>query len=316
MSVDNVNSMREKYIYFGGDLSYKKLILESINNERLVETQTIGQADIVYWTYGTGPRLKTHLRVWISRNKKIIIHWIGTDVLIWSNKLTKYNNMRSYLHYRLWRWMIKHKQRKGDLHNYAGSTWLKSELSSIGISSEVLPITSVSEELVHSYRRVNNRKYDFVSYVPLSRYDFYNGDLIIQIAKIMPDKKFLIIHPDANDLKDVHNICPGNVRVYPKIDFYKMQKLLANAKCFLRFTKHDGLSLSVLEALLAEQQVFWTYQFPDTHKVELSSTPNDVLIQSLRTVVEEWEPNESGRSNVLKNYTISAMAERYEKVVF
>jgi hypothetical protein len=307
--------MIDKYIYFGGDLSYKRLIIDSIGNERLIETDSIKKADIVYWVYGTGPRLKAHFRVWISRSKKIIIHWIGTDVLIWDNKLTKYSNMRSYLHYRLWRWMINYKQRIGTLHNYAGSTWLKSELSEIGISSEVLPITSVSGELVNSYKRRSSRKYDYVSYIPLSRFSFYNGDLIMQIARIMREYNFVIIHPDITSIEDINESYPANVKVYPKIGFKMMQQLLANTKCFLRFTEHDGLSLSVLEALLSEQKVFWTYNFPHTQKVELKNTTIDELVQTLSHAVKEWTPNELGRDNIVSNYTISAMAERYKDVL-
>jgi hypothetical protein len=90
-----------------------------------------------------------------------------------------------------------------------------------------------------------------------------------------------------------------------------MQELYSKSKFFLRFTEHDGLSLSVLEALYFKLQVLWTYSFPHVYHIK----NNDILIESLPDIVNEWRPNDEGHEYVLNNYSINVWKKDFSKLI-
>lgn len=302
-------------IFFGGDLSYKNMILEVLRKEDFVLVNNYSKyVDIIYWVYGGGPDLLSNISIWIKKRPFMIIHWIGTDVLNWKMKLEQ-GNFISKIYYRLWKFIINVKMRKGGLINLSGAEWLKEELFEIGIKSEVIPITTINKDLINLNSYNDIREIDFISYTPFNRFDFYGGPKILKFAKLLPEYKFTLILPDQNKINyNFFKTLPSNVELKPKIEFFEMQRLLRNSKCFLRFTKHDGLSLSVLEALLANTQVIWTYKFPHTQIINLSES-DAIIINKLKNIINNWEPNECGRKYVIDNYTSNNFKDMFNKIL-
>ncbi len=263
------------------------------------------EAEVYYFIGGLRLSLKK-LKYWLSVTKPVVIHWIGTDVhTIVNDQVT---SSKESIPLSLRRFFFKYK--KNFLH-LASAPWLCEELKEIGIISRFLPITTLSKSVVNVIDVTRERNIDFLSYVPQSRFNFYGGDIIVKIAKNIPNRKFVIIVPDAESQSSIGlSGIPNNVMLLPRMSFDAVQKLMAKTKVFLRLTKHDGLSLSVLEAMNNACQVLWTYQFPFVIQTKTSTLSDDVS-----SVVEKWSPNIQGRDYVRENFQAEVVYENLQKTI-
>ncbi len=102
---------------------------------------------------------------------------------------------------------------------------------------------------------------------------------------------------------------PDNVRVMPELSFTEMQRELASARCMLRLTRHDGLALLVLEALLHRMQVVWSQPFPYCEHVDPGQVTIGELAEVVEALLQENGLNQTGREYVLENYSVERMQE-------
>jgi len=274
-------------------------------NNRFFEIVSESKAEILYYIYGLNLSLRK-MNYWLSCSKVIVFHWIGTDVLRLLNQCGL--SFRTRVSIRIKRFFLKH--RKNFLHLVC-APWLREELSEIGIFSHYLPITTLSKSVVNEIDDSRERDIDFLSYVPQSRFNFYGGDKIAEIAKSKPNRKFVIIVPDAESQSSIAlSGIPNNVMLLSRMSFDAVQELMMKTKVFLRLTKHDGLSLSVLEAMNNACQVLWTYQFPFVIQAKSNTLSEDVS-----SVVEKWIPNIQGRNYVRENFQAEVVYENLQKTI-
>jgi len=297
-------------VYFGGDLSYKDIVYSFLKKNMLViEVDSLREADLIYWVYGNGPALNfKNLKFWVfSRNQKLILHWIGTDVLNHLIKI-KSKKLKSRVYYRIWNYLILRKIKNKAMFNFCCAPWLCEELEGAGIISSYLPLTTIKKELFDFPEK--GRDFDFMSYLPQGRMDLYNGEYILNIARQMTESKFAIIIPDINSVSELKLVdVPANVIIFPRIEFSKMTEIYRNSKCFIRLTKHDGLSLSVMESLANRLQVFWTYDFPHVHKVNINDEKG--VLESLKLIINSWSPNNDGQTYVLNNLNLPEIEKQF-----
>lgn len=293
---------KEKKVYFGGDTSYKEIVSAFLSKcSTYIEVSKINDADLIYWVYGNGPAFNfKNFTFWIKNNKKFILHWIGTDVLTHISKLRS-TKLKSRLYYGIWNRLILRKVKRRSMVNLCCAPWLCEELAEIGIPSTYLPLTTIKKEKFDFHE--SERGYDFMSYLPQGRMNLYNGEEVIKVASKMNIYRFILVIPDINSINELAlKQIPDNITIIPRVDFEKMTDIYRNSKCFLRFTKHDGLSLSVIEAMANRMQVFWTYKYPNVHYVNLADRDN--LLNLLYNTIENWKPNFEGQSYVLNNLNI------------
>lgn len=304
----------KKTIYFGGDISYKNLILGSLKKYDLVESIELNKnVDIIYWVYGGGPQLIKYIYYWLNPKKVIIIHWIGTDVLTWYQKIRQ-GKTKSKLYYGLWSFVNIMKSRMGKCINISGSEWLKNELSELRIESIVVPITSINSRTLEFIGNTPNKIYDFITYVPYNRIDFYGGDKVLKFARKMPSKKFLMIFPDLPSINEVKIDLPANIKVSAKIEFKEMQTLISQSKCFLRFTNHDGLSLSVLEALMHGIEVIWTHKFDYCKYVNFSYMRDDEIVKLMEDTVKDFTFRKDAHDFVTNTFKDEHIGVKMEEI--
>ncbi|AKB71736.1 hypothetical protein MSMAC_1846 [Methanosarcina mazei C16] len=287
-----------------------KKTLSEIEGFEIREFRDSKNSPITYWISGA-PSLFRNISFWLSNHQLLIMHWIGTDVLYFTGvKKEKGLNLKFYNYIKSI--IIRYKTQKKQIIHLAGAPWLADELSEAGIRSRYFPITTIDPTKLINPNNHNEKEIDFISYVPLRDFEFYGGNVIIRLANKYKNYKFLIIHPDVITLEEDHiSKYPSNVNVLPKVDFKTMQELYSKSKFFLRFTEHDGLSLSVLEALYFKLQVLWTYSFPHVYHIK----NNDILIESLPDIVNEWRPNDEGHEYVLNNYSINVWKKDFSKLI-
>lgn len=303
-------------IVIGGNPYHRELIgniLRSSNNYLVkdLNSKTETSKSVIYYVYGKGPSPHRNLKLWLSRKNLLIVHWIGTDVLNAINSNT-HIKLHEKIYQTLWNFLLTYKYENNTLVHLAGAPWLVDELATVGIKAKYLPITSINTRNLEQFTNSAEKDIDIISYVPFNRFSFYGGDEIIKLAEELPAYKFFLLHPDLDEINPtINQNYPENVIVSQKVKFEDMQNLYSRSKVFLRLTEHDGLSLSVLEALFYKLQVFWTYPFPHTHHVKDYET----LKMDIKKNVENWVPNEHGHEYIMNNFQIGNWKIQFKEII-
>ncbi len=170
--------------------------------------------------------------------KKVILHWLGTDVM----------EVGSFAGWYLPKLVTKH---------LAYSPWLVDELSGKGIESSWLPVLPPLN--VESLPLPKN----FTVLVFLKkRFAFYGGEYVSELIKLFPNALFHIV----GDVNETNKIVAPNVKYFGMVEYDRMDEVYNNSTVLLRLTEHDGLSLMVLEALARGRYVIWSQEFPHCFK--------------------------------------------------
>lgn len=307
--------MKTKTVYFAGNDTFKMHVKPFFEGAKLKETQKKCRADIIYVTYGGHFGPVANLFYWLC-GKSLVFHWIGSDVLRW-NECIHSKNPLTRLYFRFWRSMLLAKHRRRQLVSMAVTEHLQDKLREIGIPATVFPITSINNETISLSRQLRkpDRPTDFISYIPFDQFDFYGGPLFIETAAILSHRKFLMVVPDRKTLDaGIESGFPPNVKVLPEVGFNEIQQLLADSKCLLRFTVHDGLSLMVLEALLAEMQVVWSRPFPHTHHINPAQLTPEKCSRLIDGLIANWQENTPGRQHVIEKYSVGSLQDTFNRI--
>lgn len=279
--------------------------LKNIMNKSGVKVQELAlpkrKADVLRWAWRLKrSELKIVHYLWGGHNpliyiipkllgKKVIIHWIGTDVLsVTSNKEQTVNTLLRKIAYRM-----------VDLH-LAVSEALANELKPLGIDALVVPlipdmpllqedITWPSEDVV-------------LVYLPEGRPEFYGSSIVFRLAKELPQIKFLIVAHAGEDIPQLPNI--------EYLGWINLETIWRQVKIYLRLTKHDGLPNMVIEALARGKRVIWSYQYPFCHQARNFEEARDAL----KDLLWQNQPNVEGMQYVRCEFEPSKMAQNYRDV--
>lgn len=298
---------------FCGSVNYKNYISKYITDEIIIlDDNDFSNADIIYWIFGPGPDMVNFFSQWLNPHKKIIIHWIGSDVLYLKEKLTT-SKIRKKAYYLIWLFINNRQSMQKKVFHFASSKWLVTELKDMGIKSSYLPISSIDDNFLSTECGNSERQFDFYAYFPYYSPEIYSGKLILEIARRMPERKFVFVHPDLTD-NDVKTLdYPANVTAFPKQTHEEILKIFRQTKCLLRLTRHDGLSMGVLEALASQMQVLWTYVYPHTIKIDLSDIP--AIEKTMTDVITNWQCNLEGKQYVSDNFNSAAIRAIYDNAL-
>jgi len=285
-------------------------ILKKMQLFEVMKSDDFRHSDIIYWIYGKGPSIKNFFPVWIKKKPIIINHWIGSDVIGEIERNQQHginriqNSIQDFIYY--WKW------KNGGLINLAAAPWLIDELSKLHIYATYLPITTIDLNELEPADIHVEKDIDFLTYVPFRSFDFYGGDKIVKLAHRWQNYQFLLVIPDLDEIPlDFVEKMPKNVIVSPKVTRSEMFELYKRSKFFIRYTQHDAISLSVLEALYFNVHVLWTYDFPFTQKIN----SDEILSDSIPVLVQNWRPNEDGHAFIRKNYSTEKFREDFMKII-
>lgn len=297
----------------GTESSINKVVSDSLNEIEILElvnSDDFGQADIIYWIYGKGPSIKKFFLIWIKKEPIIINHWVGSDVI--GEGIRSQQRGIYWIQNFIQDFIIHRKKKKGGLINLAAAPWLVDELGKLNINATYLPITTIDKNNLGPVDIQKVKDIDFLSYVPLRSFEFYGGDKIVRLAQRWQDYTFLLVLPDLHEIpSSLVEKMPKNVIISPRVNRDGMNDLFNRSKVFIRYTQHDAISLSVLEALYFKLQVVWTYKFPFTQKIKTEEELSD-LIPSL---IQNWQLNEDGHTFVTENYTTEEFKKNFVKVI-
>jgi hypothetical protein len=211
------------------------------------------------------------------RGIPVVIIWAGTDALILSRNPSLLNESQ-----------------KCEVIHLAVAPWLVDELNAAGIRARYLPIIGVEGTAAAPS---SPRQPYVLTYLPEPRREFYGRDFVYEVARGLPDMRFLAVGAGEQDAE-----APPNVRYLGWRG--NLNELYDQAFAILRVPEHDGMSLVVLEALARGRFVLWRYQLPGVHTV---STPEEARVY----LTQLWEEQQRDA----KRYNAAGVAfirDRYE----
>ncbi|MCM1157280.1 MAG: hypothetical protein NC300_02130 [Bacteroidales bacterium] len=217
--------------------------------------------------------------------KKVILHWIGTDV---------YNYIHS---------ADSPKPYTGKVSHVTGSQLLHDELEAAGIQSDIIPIIPFGMKL--ELMEMPD-KHAALVYLPKGREDFYRGDIVRELAVRNPDIDFHIVANDQYNPLDLPNVV-----FHGKLDSEKMNALYRQISVLVRLPEHDGLSMMVIEALAKGKQVLYRYEHPYVYTPD-SMEMDDIDTKFKEIVSERPKQNKQGHDYILEQYTEEQMMKWYE----
>ena len=240
------------------------------------------QADYVYFV---GVINLKFLKLAKLFNKKVICHWIGTDVTTIAKLPEKQKKN-----------FIKLCKKTGNKH-FAITPKIVQKLQEYGIESELLEITSNN---VLPQKKVEfSKKHSILAYwSPLKR-EFYGGNVIDKLAIDFPELTFYILGSDGNGETQLSNLVYLN-----KVK--DIEEVFDKITILIRITKHDGLPSMILETLARGKWVIFSDDFPHTIKAQTYFEAKEALTKlQLKT-----ELNIEGMKYIENNYNSQIIKEK------
>lgn len=230
---------------------------------------------------------------WVLRfKKKLIMQWMGTDVMTALERFKLGSIKRKYIDY------AKH---------LVDATWLKDELRESGISAQLIDFKyTFSGEPLYKYE-----KNTVMSYVAQARQEFYGIEMILQAAAKFPNCDFLLY-----GMKDTKYDLPKNVKLMGWTTEAEFAKGLKSTSVFLRLPHHDGFSASVIEAMGFGCEVFWTFPGQNAIVAKNSKELIDKLATTFQAIeARDFRPNLTSREYVLEKFNKEHVIKNYIKTL-
>ncbi len=232
--------------------------------------------DYIYYGYGE-VNINWKMKLISLFKKKMIMHWIGTDVI----NLSKNKAVVDFLN-------------KNVSVHLACAKNIKDELETLGINAIELPIIPAKFDID---KMKAPQKHAALFYLPDDRERFYG----IEYLKLLSDKFDKVDFYVVGNTKYDFNSFNKNVINMGRISKNEMDELYKKISILVRIPEHDGLSLMLLEALLRGKDVFYTYEYPYAIKY----VDNNDLVKQFKNITDKApKVNIDGRNYVLKSYNI------------
>lgn len=190
----------------------------------------------------------------LLRKNKIVMHWVGSDTV---------DEKKDVADGRAQPWVMH------DIRHWAESDWMVSEVHSLGLSCELVPLPS---SRVPDRPSPLPREFSVLVYMPdTRRSQLYGLDRILQAARELPHIAFDLVGLAHGPIQDP----PSNLKIHARIP--NLAEFYQRASVVWRPVRHDGLSFMVLEALGHGRHVLWTYAFPGCVQVDSALEARDEI---------------------------------------
>ncbi len=196
------------------------------------------RADVIYLISSRLDRFSPQAILIRLRRRPVVIHWVGTDVLI---ALDEHALGRA----------SKSAARRA-VH-WVDAPWLAGELDTMGIAAEhvQLPVDGLSQQAPPLPAR-----FTVLLYLPVDAFDreVFDMETLLRLPAAFPDARFILIPSPAATLPGP---LPPNLETPGWVT--DMDALWRDVTVQVRLTSHDGTSFMVLEALSRGRYSIWTY---------------------------------------------------------
>ncbi|MEJ6737065.1 MAG: hypothetical protein QNK84_08515 [Flavobacteriales bacterium] len=251
--VKDLSSFDKEHKYISLDTYYSKV-------DKVKYYLHVRNADIVYSINGTLTKSGA-IDLALKLNKKVIMHWVGTDVL----KSTEAFNANNYI-----------KEYIAKCSHWCEVEWIKEELKAISINAQIVNFASFH---VLPKELLKPKDFSVLTYIAQKRSDFYGLKEVVKLAQAYPQVTFNVMGCEYPDLETPNLHFKGWVN--------NGGELIENSTVCLRFTEHDGLSNFILEALSKGRKTLYNNSFPCVNFCK----DYDALKRELGVIYSSFEEN-------------------------
>ena len=219
--------------------------------------------------------------------KKIVVHWIGADSWLATNK-----TIPKIFSKTLKKLISKH---------IAIEKNLSKRIETIGINNQICPLPVATHFKLQPMPKIKQ----FLVYLPDHNeyyWERFNGELIKKIVQEFPLINFIILR---NSGKYFDNT---NVKCIEWTD--DMENIYKSVLGMIRITKHDGQPGTIIEALSMGRHYIFSQDFPYCKKAENFNELKDAI----KEILENPTLNEEGAKYVNKEYSVKKIANDIQKI--
>lgn len=279
------------------NLNYR---IEKFTKNPLKHINTILSADIFFLVYANISFkfiVLFLIPAWLAK-KKVYIEWIGSDVLnLMQSKIKK----------------LRAKFLNRFAVNLCECKWICDELKDCGVTAKVGPYISFSTIFrKEPFNKKQSSDIDFnnsfvcTTYAGQGREDLYSIPEIIEVIKEMPQVELHILGHNGENLPKFENIF-----FHGWISQDEVLKAYEKTDLFIRFTKHDGLSYSVLEAMSLGLNVAYSYDLPETFHLKSKIDLKNIIEKLNKEKKERGSTiNNNARDYIQKNFIENKNSEK------
>ncbi|MCI9336284.1 MAG: glycosyltransferase family 4 protein [Lachnospiraceae bacterium] len=244
---------------------------KSKEEKELLYRKVISECDMLYNVY-SGSYFWAKASYAKLIGKKVVTHWIGTDVL---NAISGEVGFLGHPFI--------------DCH-FVCFEPLKEELQSIGIKATVLPIVPFNMNL--SVGKMPDT-HAVMIYMPEHRLEHYGYKELCYVFEQFPNVPFHIVANSGGEIFKKY----GNVTAHGWLDKERMEALYDKVSIVVRFIKHDGLSMSVIEGLIKGKKVIWNNRYYGVAFAE----SKEAVCRELKEILKTSPYIDSNVSRYVKN---------------
>lgn len=212
--------------------------------------------------------------------KPTVWHWLGSDVLGYRD--TNRHGWRG--------WVNRWAGRSARMVHLADSPQLQAELTDLGILSHVVRLLP---QQIEAQVLDLPARFAALSYWSDSRYRFYRGDWVMELARRFPEVPFRIVGAEGTEVD-----APPNVRFLGFVQ--DIEPVYRESTVFLRLPEHDSLSAMVLEMLARGRYVIYNQPLEHCHLVSTCEEAAAAMAEIRRYA----EPNRAGADMVRRRFSL------------
>ncbi len=212
--------------------------------------------------------------------KKIVMHWVGSDVLHAQRDLSA--NKQDP-------WVMR------TMRHWADAPWLAEEVRRLGLECEFVPIVSVRIPLKPSPLP---EEFSVLVYLPdIRKAEFYGLGMILEVARRLPHICFQLVGISKEQISRA----PSNLRILGWVP--DLTSIFEQVSVLWRPVRHDSVSFMVQEGLGHGRHVLWSYEFPGCVRVSDAN-------QAQRELERLYELHRQNRLQ-LNHDGLQVIAEKY-----
>ncbi|MBC5805438.1 MAG: hypothetical protein DLM53_03215 [Candidatus Eremiobacter antarcticus] len=216
--------------------------------------------------------------------RPVVLHWVGSDAARAREEAR-----------------VRQQDKSSIVHHWADAPWLVEELAQAGVSAVVVPSCGVT---LRPASPLPAGALTVLAYLPDSRWDFYGGRLIEELARELPDVNFLVAANEGHGRSLSANVTFLGWRS-------TMDEIYERCHALVRMPEHDGLSSMVIEALAAGRHVVWNHRMPGC-LYALTADDMRARVLELRQLQQagRLSLNHAGKEYADSEFAVATVAEK------
>ncbi|MEP7216855.1 MAG: hypothetical protein ABI782_11440 [Anaerolineaceae bacterium] len=242
----------------------------------------LARADVVYLIGSRIEKGSPQDRLMQLRRKPVVIHWVGTDVLIAAEEHARGRAS---------------KRIAGRALHWCDAPWLVDELRALGVRSTHVPLPI---PLADGDPPPLPAEFRVLLYLPVDDFDreVFDMETLLRLPLEFPDVPFILLPSPRESLPQP---LPSNLDARGWVA--DMHAVYREISCMVRLTTHDGTSFMVVETLARGRQAIWTFPMEGAIQAQGFRAVAEALRELIRQhAAGDLGLNILGRDFVLKHF--------------